>query len=364
MDTIIEPAVEFGALRSSISILTRGGPFTVNVLQDTNPVLLKGMVLPAEAGYIFKNPVDHDHNYVNNPVSVELFFGENGHEGEDISLGVYPIFDLKPTYTSGPKVFEIILSVTTTQILNLSLHDESSGKYFTIAIMDISRLAPPQHLNKPKKPFLGFTKEELQVQVDELMKTPPRQTRLPQTGKDLSQELTISFSEAFHGVEKNLQVPSTLPCPVCTGSGVIPGKTMVYCRTCGGAGITKEVQQTEKGPEYRFSTCPDCLGNGSINHFPCQKCKGFGWIRASRFVNLHIPECIDNGTEICLIHQGEPGQGGGQNGHLRIKINVTAHNLFSRIGRILFIILPVRVDFANRGGGCVSQVLRKGILTW
>ncbi len=360
MDMDNDQAKGMGTLQSNISVLTRGGPITVNVLQDTNPVLLKGIHLPAEAEYVFKNPIDHEHNYVNHPVSTELFFGENGREGQDISLGVYPILNLKPAYTIGPKIFEITLAVSTAQVLSLSLRDEATRKFHTIAFMDISGLEPPPPAPKPDTPFIPFTKESLQAYADNLMKAPPRQSRLPLRGKDLSQELTISFEEALHGVAKNIQASSTQPCPACTGSGVRPGKAMVHCPNCEGTGMIREEHQTDKGPEYRISTCPDCHSNGLINVFPCQKCKGNGWVGSTRPITLQIPACIDSGAEICLLHQGAPGRDSGPAGHLRISVHVTDHPLFSRAGRDLSIMLPVSADFSRQGGRVRVPGLEQG----
>jgi tetratricopeptide (TPR) repeat protein len=344
-------AEEKGTLRSSIRVLTRGGPFTVNTIQDTDPVLLKGMPLPAEAEYVFKNPVNHEHNYVNKPVTVELFFGENGDEGSDISLGVFTIFDLMPAYATGQKIFEISLAVSTAQMMSISVLDWATRKYYCIGYMDISGLEAPQPKPGPDRLFNDFfTKEGLQAMAEDLVMTPPRQARRPRRGSDLSEALTISFEEAFHGAKKDIQAASAQPCPVCAGSGVSPGKSMVHCRTCEGVGFTKEEHQIDGGPEYKFSTCPDCKGDGLINAFPCQKCKGNGWVRSTRPMILQIPAFIDNGAEICLLHLGGPGLDGGPAGHLRITIHVTAHPLFSRSGRELLIVLPVSAGFARQGG--------------
>jgi tetratricopeptide (TPR) repeat protein len=345
-------AEEKGTLWGSISVLTRGGPFTVLGRRYTNPVLLRGMSLPTEAEYVFKNPVDFEHNYVNKPVTAELFFGENGNDDEDISLGVFTLFDREPAYPylTGPEIFEITLAVSTTQMLSISALDWATRKYYCIGYMDISGLEAPQPEPGPDKPVNDFTKEGLQAMADDLLKTPPRQARHPRRGSDLSEALTISFEEAFHGAKKDIQAASTQPCPVCAGSGVSPGKSMVHCRTCEGVGFIKEEHQIDGGPEYKFSTCPDCKGDGLINAFPCQKCKGNGWVRSTRPMILQIPAFIDSGAEICLFHQGGPGLDGGPAGHLRITIHVTAHPLFSRSGRELSIVLPVSAGFARQGG--------------
>jgi tetratricopeptide (TPR) repeat protein len=350
VDTNSDQAKGIATLRGSISVLTRGGPFTVNVLQDTNPVLLKGMRLPAEAEYVFTNPIVHEHNYVNKPVTAELFFGENGREGEDVSLGVYPIFALPTVHATGPKDFEIVLAVSTAQVLSILVLDHATQHYRGIGYMDLSGLEPPQAVPKPNMPFAGFTMESLQAYVDSLMKAPPRKARLPQGGKDLSEELTVSFEDALHGSAKTLQVASTLPCPVCTGSGVRPGEAMLPCPACEGTGMKREEHKTEKGPEYRVSSCPHCHGDGLINAFPCKECKGNGWVRATRPITLQIPACIDSGAEICLLHQGEPGRDGGPAGHLRISVHVAPHPLFSRTGRELSVVIPVSADFARLGG--------------
>src|SRR5262245_58865688 len=61
-------------------------------------------------------------------------------------------------------------------------------------------------------------------------------------GDDLRYDLTLTFDEAFTGVEKQVDVPRLVTCDACSGSGAQPGTGAETCPTCGGAGQLRRAQ--------------------------------------------------------------------------------------------------------------------------
>jgi len=346
-------------LRATISIITRGGPITVNTYQDTNPVLLKGMQLPAEARYSFKDPTDHSSNFVNHPISVESFFGENGKEEFDISLGNFQLQEFPPRFTSFRNI-ELRLAVSRAQILSITLIDPIPQKCRSIGFIDISALDPPVIKPMPKIDASENLKKTYQSLLEMVENPQPRQTGNPRRGEDLAQDVTISFDEALHGGSKDIKVVGTETCPACTGSGTVLGRALSSCPDCMGTGWAREMKETSKGPQYRFTVCTTCKGDGLVNVYPCHTCRGNGWVRIKRSFTLQIPAYIDSGAVICILHQGKPGRYGGFPGHLRICAHVARHPLFVRAGRDVTIRLPVSTSFAKEGGYLRVPDVKKG----
>ncbi|MEK7325605.1 MAG: molecular chaperone DnaJ, partial [Chloroflexota bacterium] len=156
--------------------------------------------------------------------------------------------------------------------------------------------------------------------------------RGPRRGADLRYELSISFDEAVHGVQKEVEVSRAETCPTCVGSGAEPGTSPTRCTTCKGAGEVRQVRQTFLGSMVNVSTCPTCRGAGEMITSPCHTCKGRGQVRNKRRLQVSIPAGVDTGTQIRLSGEGEPGTSGGPSGNLYVVINVEPHSSFRRRG--------------------------------
>ncbi|MBV9048260.1 MAG: J domain-containing protein, partial [Solirubrobacterales bacterium] len=63
-----------------------------------------------------------------------------------------------------------------------------------------------------------------------------RAPRMPQRGRDLETEVSLSFDQAVNGAQVPLAVPTSQPCPTCHGSGAKPGTTPKVCPRCEGRG--------------------------------------------------------------------------------------------------------------------------------
>jgi len=173
--------------------------------------------------------------------------------------------------------------------------------------------------------------------------------RSPRRGQDLQYRLTIEFEEAIFGAEREIEFERTTTCARCEGSGAEPGTEPERCPTCGGAGEVRSVRQTFLGQMVNITTCPECQGSGEIVSTPCKECRGKGLVRENRHLVVNIPAGVDQGTQIRISGEGEPGQYGGPPGNLFIVVSVRPHEFFRRRGDDLYITLQINVAQAALG---------------
>ncbi|HEY4688973.1 MAG TPA: molecular chaperone DnaJ, partial [Anaerolineae bacterium] len=157
-----------------------------------------------------------------------------------------------------------------------------------------------------------------------------RGRRVPRRGADLRYDLTIEFTEAAFGVEKEIEIARHEACPRCGGSGAEPGTTPVRCTTCNGTGEVRRLQQSFFGSTVTMVTCPTCRGEGETVPIACIECRGNKYVRMARKLTVKIPPGVDTATQIRLANEGEPGEFGGPNGNLYVVLDVKPHLYFRR----------------------------------
>ena len=171
----------------------------------------------------------------------------------------------------------------------------------------------------------------------------------PQRGSDLRTDMTISFEDAYKGVEREIEIPRTETCPLCDGSGAKPGTDVKTCRTCGGSGQTTRAQQTPFGQFMTTSPCPTCRGQGKTIDTPCTKCHGSGQVQKHRKIKVKIPAGIESNSRMRVGGEGEHGTKGGPPGDLYVDIYVKPHRLFKRVGNN--ILLGTKISFTQASLG-------------
>jgi molecular chaperone DnaJ len=177
-----------------------------------------------------------------------------------------------------------------------------------------------------------------------------RRTRnAPRRGADLPYRLDLTFEESIFGIEKEIEITRDEVCGTCNGSGAEPGTSPVRCPTCNGAGEVRQVRQTILGSMVQVSTCPTCNGAGETIATPCHTCQGRGLERRVRRKMVSIPGGVDNGTQIRLAGEGQPGLNGGPAGNLYISINVKPHQFFKRRENDILLNLDINVAQAALG---------------
>lgn len=158
-----------------------------------------------------------------------------------------------------------------------------------------------------------------------------RQSRnAPRRGGDLQYNVDLTFEQAVFGVEREIDITRDEACSHCNGSGAEPGTSPIRCSTCNGAGEVRQVRQTMLGSMVQVTTCPNCSGQGETIPSPCRTCQGRGLERKTRRKIVNIPAGVDNGTQIRMGGEGQPGLNGGPNGNLYLAINVKPHKIFRR----------------------------------
>ena len=97
------------------------------------------------------------------------------------------------------------------------------------------------------------------------------------------------------------------------------------------------------------STCPNCGGEGTVITEKCNTCWGAGFEKETVELEATIPAGVDNGMQLCLRGEGNPGKGGGPRGDLYVQIIVKDHPLFQREGTHLVCRVPITFSQAALG---------------
>ncbi len=173
-------------------------------------------------------------------------------------------------------------------------------------------------------------------------------------GDDLRYDMTITFEEAFTGVEKQVDVARPATCDRCSGSGAEPGSGQETCPGCGGSGQVRRAAQSFFGQVVATATCPTCRGAGRILKNPCTQCRGQGRIQRTKRMAVRIPAGVDTGSQIRISGEGEAGLRGGSAGDLYVVLRVKAHPELARHDQD--VIFELRVNMVQAALGDRIQI--------
>src|SRR5712675_3461277 len=79
-------------------------------------------------------------------------------------------------------------------------------------------------------------------------------------GADLRYNMEITLEEAFTGKTAQIEIPVSVTCESCSGTGAKAGTKPKTCSLCGGAGRVRQAQ----GFFTLERTCPGCQGRGQM----------------------------------------------------------------------------------------------------
>jgi molecular chaperone DnaJ len=166
-----------------------------------------------------------------------------------------------------------------------------------------------------------------------------------QRGDDVRYDLEIGFEDSLRGLSVDIQVPRLEECGRCQGKGAEPEDGLVTCPMCKGRG---EVIYQQAFLSVR-RTCTQCAGRGQIVRRPCKECKGEAYLRREKKLKVNIPAGVDNGTQLRLTQEGQPGVNGGPPGDLYVVLKVAEHPIFERSEHDLHCTVPVNIGQAALG---------------
>lgn len=174
-----------------------------------------------------------------------------------------------------------------------------------------------------------------------------RQQRQGGRGYDLETQTVLTLQDVATGCARQIDYNRQELCSTCGGSGAKPGTKRAVCRTCGGRG---QVAQRGFGGMFQMvTTCPHCMGQGSMVDVPCHTCDGSGREPKKVSLKVDIPAGLHDGMTVRVRGGGEPGEHGAPPGDLHVHIRVQSHPFFVRDENNLVMQLPVSFAQATLG---------------
>src|ERR1700757_1946520 len=164
-------------------------------------------------------------------------------------------------------------------------------------------------------------------------------------GADLRYNMEITLEEAFLGKTAQIEIPVSVTCESCSGTGAKAGTKPKTCSMCGGQGRVRQAP----GFFTLERACPGCRGRGQMIEDPCPSCAGQGRVTRDRTLSVNIPQGVEDGTRIRLAGEGEAGVRGGPPGDLYIFLSMAAHPFFQREGADLHCRVPISMVTAAMG---------------
>lgn len=154
------------------------------------------------------------------------------------------------------------------------------------------------------------------------------------SANNIQTEVTISFLEAHAGCKREISVERLATCGGCQGKGAEGGE-MQSCPTCAGRGVV--------GQQHGFLTiqtpCPACQGQRQIPKTPCGQCGGKGGNPETVKIEFQIPAGILDTQEVVLRGQGN--RVGDIASDLYVRVRITPHPLYERVGWNLAYQMPI-----------------------
>lgn len=202
--------------------------------------------------------------------------------------------------------------------------------------------------------FFGGRFADLGSIFGDLFGTRTRHGAVEPHGADLQYELSLSLDEAAGGGERLISITRSDRCATCGGSGAKPGTRPESCPECQGSGEKQQIRTEKRIKRVTITSCPRCLGRGTLIESPCPTCHGSGIELRPHQIKLQIPPGIDDGMLLRLAGQGQTAPPGGMPGDLLVRVRLKPHRFLRRDSDDLY--LSAAVDFANAALGTKIQV--------
>ncbi|MGH9220664.1 MAG: DnaJ C-terminal domain-containing protein, partial [Vicinamibacterales bacterium] len=163
-------------------------------------------------------------------------------------------------------------------------------------------------------------------------------------GADIHARTTLSFEEAWHGVQRTVTVTRQDLCRSCSGIGY-RRVAETRCVSCDGAGVVRSV----RGHMVFAKTCPTCGGEGRLKQEQCLSCRGQGVEPRAETLSVQIPPAVADGARVRIAGKGHAGVRGGRPGDLLIDVSVAEHPVYRREGDELHMVVPIALHEAGLG---------------
>lgn len=168
-------------------------------------------------------------------------------------------------------------------------------------------------------------------------------------GTNIRIKVKLTLKEIAEGAKKTIKVKKYVTCDVCKGTGAKDASSVSTCKTCGGQGHVRRVQNTILGQMQTTTTCPTCHGSGQQITANCSKCHGEGKMYAEDTITIDIPAGVNDGIELSMNGKGNAGERNGPAGDLLISIEEIPDEFLKREGQHILYNLYVSLPDAALG---------------
>ena len=155
-------------------------------------------------------------------------------------------------------------------------------------------------------------------------------------GRDIRVRVKLTLEEIAKGVEKEISIEKSVPCPDCGGRGAKNSSDIKTCPACNGTGQVQRVVNSFLGQTVTYSTCQQCGGEGKIISNPCRSCGGTGLVRQRETIKVKIPAGVEAGMQLTIQGEGHAAKNNGINGDLLVVIEEQEHPNLKRDGNNLY----------------------------
>ena len=163
-----------------------------------------------------------------------------------------------------------------------------------------------------------------------------RQQQRVYRGRDIRVRVKLTLEEIAKGVEKEISIEKSVPCPECGGKGAKNSSDIKTCSACNGTGQVQRVANSIFGQTVTYSTCQQCGGEGKVITNPCRSCGGSGLVRKRETIKVKIPAGVEAGMQLTIQGQGHAAKNNGINGDLLVVIEEQEHPNLKREGNNLY----------------------------
>ncbi len=193
-------------------------------------------------------------------------------------------------------------------------YDTINGFFKSSKQQEKQHTSPKQSQNEYKKQtsYNKSSKAEFSKKINDLFEEfvkqkPTKEKPTPKNGDDIFEEISISLRDAIKGTERVVNVMHT-------------------------------------------TQCSKCKGRKFINGAKCSLCKGSGERCEHRKITVKIPKNVKNNTKLRISGEGNPGENGGKNGDLYIKIKIKQNSRMNFEGCNVIYNVPITPFEAVLGG--------------
>lgn len=163
-------------------------------------------------------------------------------------------------------------------------------------------------------------------------------------GADLHLKVSLSFEQAWRGVDWPVSVTRQDTCRSCAGSGY--HRTVESrCLSCEGSGIVRSV----RGHMVFSKNCPHCGGSGRLRQLACDTCHGQGVETRAESLTVKIPAGVADGACVRVPGKGHAGVRTAPPGDLFVDVEVRPDARYMREGDDLYLVMPIAIHEAALG---------------